>query len=165
MRFGPFLAIPLLLSACAGPPPRSAPAESIRANILKHGVADRIVLRAENRLPLRAAELIAPDGKITKARAIVVSPATELGENRLLGGSLLSTGSFGVAAVPASPAALGGGVEGRSELFLMRSTASITIPDRVAYRRQWRHYRVRLIFGDPPALEKREIKAPPPLPG
>ena len=48
----------------------------------------------------------------------------------------------------------------------MVSNASIPLPDPVAYGRDWRSYRIRLSFGDPPGeVETRELDAPEPPPG
>ncbi len=44
------------------------------------------------------------------------------------------------------------------------SSASIALPDPVAYRRDWQKYRIRLRLGDPPQAETRELAAPAPLP-
>ena len=54
----------------------------------------------------------------------------------------------------------------RAVLLAMLSTASIPLPDEVEYRRDWRSYRIRLTFGDPPGeVETRELAAPEPPPG
>ena len=54
----------------------------------------------------------------------------------------------------------------RVTVLAMVSTASIPLPDPVEYRRDWRGYRIRLGFGDPPsAVEIRELPAPEPLAG
>jgi hypothetical protein len=44
------------------------------------------------------------------------------------------------------------------------SSASIRLPDPVAYRRDWQGYRIRLRFGGPPQVETREVAAPAPPP-
>jgi hypothetical protein len=51
------------------------------------------------------------------------------------------------------------------ELLAMVSTASTPLPDEVAYRREWRSYRIFLGFGDLPGeVERRVLRAPePPL--
>lgn len=156
----------LMLAACSGPRPVAPLGERTEARFIKHGVADRIAIQALNRLPLRSAALIAPDGRQTPAHAIVVAPTTSLGERTLLGSTPYSGGSFGVASVPTSPAALGGAPQARGELLLMLSTGSIDLPDPVAYRRNWRRYRVRLVFGSPPGpVHRQVIGAPRPLGG
>ena len=44
--------------------------------------------------------------------------------------------------------------------------ASISLPDPVEYLRDWRSYRIRLSFGDPPGeTETREVAGPEPPPG
>ena len=163
MRVSPLFPILLLLAGCSSAAPMASSGASTEALFLKHGVADRIEIRALNRLPLRAAALIAPSGAQTGAEDIIVSPTTSLGEGKILGSAPFSGGSFGVTAIPASPAALGGAPQGSGELLLMQSTGSITLPDPIAYRRDWRGYRIRLRFGNPPgAVERRVIAAPRP---
>ena len=55
-------------------------------------------------------------------------------------------------------------MRGRQQLLAIVSTAEITLPDPVAYRRDWQHYGVRLTFGTSPGeAETREIPAPAPL--
>jgi hypothetical protein len=166
MRAFALAALALGLASCTGPGLPPSPGAETRAIFRKYGVADVIALSALNRLPLRAAALIAPDGRATRARDIVVTPATSLGENMLLGSAQFSPGSFGVATIPATTASSSGVPQAQAELLLMHSTASIPLPDRVAYRREWRRYRIRVRFGDPPgAVERQEIAAPAPPPG
>ena len=50
----------------------------------------------------------------------------------------------------------------QTRLLAIVSNATIQLPDPVAYRRDWRQYRIRLRFGDPPQVETREIAAPAP---
>ena len=61
----------------------------------------------------------------------------------------------------------GAALQGEQQLLATVSTAEIALPDPVAYRRDWRRYRIRLTFGTPPGeIETREIAAPePPPPG
>jgi hypothetical protein len=163
MRPAVLFPILLMLAACSGPGPAASPAERTEARFLEHGVADRIEIQALNRLPLRTATLIGPGGMEARADDIVVAPAASLGERKLLGSAPLSGGRFGVAAIPPSPAALGGAPQASVEVLLMLSTGSLTLPDRVAYRRDWRRYRIKLRFGDPPgAVERQGIAAPRP---
>ena len=52
------------------------------------------------------------------------------------------------------------------QLLAMVSRADIPLPDPVAYRRDWRNWRIRLGFGTPPEeLQTFEIPAPEPPPG
>ena len=56
-------------------------------------------------------------------------------------------------------------IRSEGQLLTTISRASITLPDPVAYRRDWQHYRIRLDFGVPPgAVETQEITAPAPPP-
>ena len=60
----------------------------------------------------------------------------------------------------------GAALQGQQQLLATVSTAEIALPDPVAYRRDWRKYRIRLTFGTPPAeVETREIAAPESPPG
>ena len=52
--------------------------------------------------------------------------------------------------------------QSQTRLLAIVSTASIPVPDPVAYRRDWQKFRIRLHFGSPPQLETREIAAPAP---
>ncbi|HEX6442374.1 MAG TPA: hypothetical protein VF007_09330, partial [Stellaceae bacterium] len=53
----------------------------------------------------------------------------------------------------------------QTRLLTTVSSATIPLPDPVAYRRDWTRYRLRLSFGTPPgAVETREIAAPEPPP-
>jgi hypothetical protein len=118
-------------------------------------------------LPLRAAELVAPDGTTTPASWLNVN-----GRLQSNGGQVAmttpwrSTAGFG----DAPPAALPNGTmtdaayASHSELLLMSADATITLPDPVAYGRDWQNYRIRLTFGAPGAPEIRDIPAPQPPP-
>lgn len=161
MRRHVLFPILLMLAACSGPGLPSLPTAQSEALFVKHGVADHIEIRALNRLPLREAKLTAPNGAQTDAEDIVVSPATRLGESALLGSSMVSPGSYGVASIPPAPATIGGAPQGAGVLLLMLSTGSITLPDPVAYRRDWRRYRIRLRFGDRPGSVRRQVIAAP----
>ena len=60
----------------------------------------------------------------------------------------------------------GAALQGQQQLLANVSTAEIALPDPVAYRRDWRRYRIRLTFGTPPGeVETRDIAAPEPPPG
>jgi len=50
--------------------------------------------------------------------------------------------------------------------LLMVSTAEITLPDPVAYRRNWQNYHIRVSFGaGDNQADVRDIAAPEPPPG
>src|SRR6266478_2633705 len=66
----------ILVAGCAGgnapPPGPLGPTEGLRAGFPKGGVADTIAIEAVDRLPLRAAVLVAPDGTAIAASNIDV---------------------------------------------------------------------------------------------
>jgi hypothetical protein len=157
------LPILALLGGCAGGGPTPLPIGSIHAYFATGGVADTIEIDALDRLALRGAELVAPDGHTTAAATIAARPAPSSGTPL----ALPSGGLLGIAPTSAqatAPEAVGVGVQTRSRLLATLSNATIALPDPVAYRRDWRHYRIRLRFGDPPDLDNREILAPAPPP-
>lgn len=171
-RFVPLLLPLLLLAGCergAAPPPGpiEAPVAQLRAGFPPHGIADTIVVDAVERLPLRAAELIAPDGSATPASYVNVeaNPATDTGQ--WAAGDPWRNAVAGGAPVPSAlwPQA-GAALRSQERLLANLSTADIPLPDPVAYRRDWAQYRIRLSFGTPPGeVETREIPAPAPPPG
>jgi hypothetical protein len=149
-----------LAGGCADGGPAALPTGQVRADFAAGGVADTIYIDALDRLALRGAELVAPDGRTTAAGWI----ATQLAPSN--GATLaVPTGSFAGAAIGgAAPSPVGAAVQSQSRLLAIVSNATITLPDPVAYRRDWRHYRIRLRFGNPPDTEPREIAAPAPPP-
>lgn len=172
-RFGKLL-LPLLLpfvGGCdTGAPlpagPVQAPVAQVRAGFPPRGIADTIVVDAVERLPLRAAELVGPDGTTMPASYVNVAanPATESGQ--WAAGNPWRNAVSGGAPVPSTliPQA-GAALQSQERLLANVSTADIPLPDPVAYRRDWAHYRIRLIFGTPPGeVETREIPAPEPPP-
>ena len=169
MRLAACLAIFLALAACgdAGPPPA---ADQVRASFPVGGLADVIAVDATDRLPLRGAELIAPDGHATTAESIIANPAPIRNFSPQFSAGSYPGTSFGVGgAGGAGPNALSPGIIGtapqsQAQLLAVVSSASIPLPDPVAYRRDWQKYRIRLHFGDPPRAETREIAAPEPPP-
>ena len=148
----------MVLAACAdtGLPPLAT--DQIRARFPPGGVVDVIVIDAVDRLPLRQAELVAPDGQTTPASYLNVdsSPSVTFNQN------FANSPYAGVAAPGLTP----GAPQQRVAFLAMVSTASILLPDPVEYRRDWQGYRILLGFGDPPgAVETRELPAPEPPPG
>ncbi|MGA8550040.1 MAG: hypothetical protein WB678_07360, partial [Stellaceae bacterium] len=79
-----------------------------------------------------------------------------------------SGSQFGVSSIGSnalSPGVVGGAPRTQTTLLAIVSSASIPLPDPVAYRRDWQKYRIRLHFGTPPdQVETREIPAPAPPP-
>jgi hypothetical protein len=156
------LLLPLLwLAACDGDGgPTPLPTEQIAAAFPPHGITDVIVIDATDRLPLRSAVLIAPDGRTTPADGIEVNDRPHYAAGLSASANPTRTG-LGELSVP-SPLS-GPAIHSEGELLIALSKASITLADPVSYRRDWQRYRIRLDFGTPPgAVETREIAAPEP---
>jgi hypothetical protein len=162
----------LSVAACtdvAAPP--TAPVMRISAGFPPGKLVDTIQIRALDRLPLREAVLVAPNGSATPANYVAVdqAPQFETGQRMMTDPwqtSLLGQNGANVPLAPAHALSMAA-YQGRETLLATASTAEIPLPDPVAYRRDWTHYRIRLTFGTPPdTLETREIAAPePPPPG
>lgn len=157
----------LLLAGCGGPPPQLLPTESVTASFPARGLVDVIVIDAVNRLPLRAAVLVAPDGTTTPG-AVEVNPRPGYAGGQRIG---LDAGSAAVEAV-GSPAAAATArdltaptVQSQAHLDIMISRATIAVEDPAAYRKDWAHYKIRLDYGRSPTTgESQEIAAPAPQP-
>jgi hypothetical protein len=155
----------LLLAACDGGGPAPLPNDQIRASFPPGGVVDQIVVEATDRLALRGAELVAPDGHTTPALSITANPAPTDTFSQEFPNSPYAGANFGVANIGSnalSPGVVGAAPNTQTKLLAIVSNASIQPPDPVAYRRDWQKYRIRLRFGDPPQAETREIDAPAP---
>jgi hypothetical protein len=161
----------LALSACtpggsAPPPPLAAPFE-LQVGFSSGGLADTISITALDRLPLHAAELIAPDGAAAPANWIDVNARPRAATGQWVANSPWETALAGTgAAALASPnAEANAALRSQVQVLAVLSQAEIPLPDPVAYRRDWATYRVRLTFGTPPSeLESREVAAPSPPP-
>jgi hypothetical protein len=157
------------LAACADSGLPALPGDQIQTGFPPGGVIDVIQVNAINRLPLRTAELIAPDGQATPASYLTVNPAPSVASyqafpNRPYPGSGFDVGTI-TAAAPAAPLT-GSAPQQRVTFLKMVANASIPLPDSVEYRREWRSYRIRLTFGTPPGeTETQEVAAPEPPPG
>jgi hypothetical protein len=173
-RVLPVLLPLVLLAACDGgaalPAAPADPGNQVRASFPKGGLVDTIVIDAVERLPLRAADLVSADGGTTPASYINVTAAPSVATGQLVAGdpwqnALAGRGSAATLTVPNAQA--GAALAGEAQLLATVSSADIPLPDPVAYRRDWRKYRIRLTFGTPPGeIETREIAAPaPPPPG
>ncbi len=158
------------VAACAGEPGLPPlPSERIAAGFPKGGLATAITVDAVGRLPLREAALIAPGGTATPADWLNVVNTPTVTSRQQVGNDPYAGDVFGVGNVnPGPPLPVGAGgaaAQTSSTLLQVVSSASIPLPDTVASQRDWRHYRIRLVFGTPPgAVERREIPAPPPPP-
>ncbi|MGH7052358.1 MAG: hypothetical protein ACREFA_00855 [Stellaceae bacterium] len=154
----------LLLAACGrgGLPP--LPADRVDASFPPHSLANVIVIDALTRLPLRRAELIAPDDRTTASGPIEVNPTPAAISYQNIAGHPYGGDLAGIGQPEAVlPTASGAAPQSESRLLEMHATAAIALPDPGAYRRNWRNYRIRLVFGIPPApVESEIIPAPPP---
>jgi hypothetical protein len=150
----------LLVAACGGSGPAPLPVDQVTASFPPHGITDVIVIDATDRLPLRGAMLIAPDGSTVPADGIDVNarPRSAYGLAAAADPTHGGIGDLVQTGPPPVPS-----VQSEGQLLTTISKASITLPDPVAYRRDWLHYRIRLDFGSPPgAVETQEIPAPEP---
>jgi len=165
-HLGSLLSI-LFLSACGGAGPAPVPDNQIRADFPPGGVANQIEVSAIDRLPLHGAELVAPNGHATPALSVASNPApTDTFSSEFASGKGNGPG-FGVSSIGSNaltPNIVGAAPVTQTKLLAIVSTASIQLPDPVAYRRDWQNYRIRLELGTPPDVETREIAAPPPPP-
>jgi hypothetical protein len=158
--------LPLLLIAGCDSSDAPPPIEQVRAGFPPRGLVDTIAIDTIDRLPLRAAELVAADGATTPARNIDVAASPTFATGQWVAGDPWRTALAGNAALTTPNALAGAALQGREQLLATVSTAEIALPDPVAYRRDWRKYRIRLTFGTPPAeTETRVIAAPEPPPG
>lgn len=161
----------VLFAACSDADSGLAPLpnDQIRVRFPPGGVVAAIEVDAVDRLPLRSAELIAPDGEATSASYLHVDPAPSLTFDQwFVGGSPYIGNAIGIGTIASNvpfPADLSGAPQARAQLLTMVSTASIQLPDEVAYRRDWRSYRIFLSFGDVAGeVERRVLPAPEPPP-
>jgi hypothetical protein len=160
----------VLLAACADDGSSPLASDQVRARFAPGGVVDVVEVDVVNRLPLRKAELVAPDGQATPAAYLNVNPSPSITSyeefpNDPYAGHALGVGN--IASGMSLPPVTGGAPQQRAMFLVMISSASIPLPDPVEYRRDWRNYRIRLSFGDAPdGVETREVDAPePPLGG
>ncbi len=159
------LILPLLLvvGGCTdAPPPTPLPGPHVSIGFPPGSVVNVIKIEAVDNLPLRAAELIAPDGSVTQAgwldvhRDIQDNPGQYAVDSIWHNASVADTG-------PVLPNINSSGTYlSHDALLLMTADAEITLPDPVVYRRNWQHYKIRLTFGAPGGPDIREVAAPAP---
>ena len=172
-RLVPALLPLFLVAACdagVSAPPPAVTAAAVQAGFPRGGLADTITISAVERLPLRTAELVAPDGSATPANWIDVNNSPSVATGQRVANNpwdTAVTGSSAAAALTNQDAEAGATLQGRVQFLGTISTAEIALPDPVAYRRDWTSYRIRLTFGTPPNdVATSEIAAPePPPPG
>lgn len=158
----------MALAACTSnaPPPQGPPQASVRAAFPPGAVANVIRVDALDPLPLRTAELVAPDGTATAASSIDVEadPQSLAGQrafNDPWRSSILAANGLN----PLPAATTDPTVYSRHTLLMTVSTAELAPPDPVAYGRDWKSYKIRLGFAQAgETLDVREIPAPEPPP-
>ena len=171
MRFVAGLLLIGLMAACAdesGPPPLAS--DQVRVSFPSGGLVNAIEVDATNRLPLRSAELVDPDGQATAASYLHVSDDPGVTYYQRFFNSPYVGNAMGVGTVvvgnPVTTDIGRGAPQGSIRLLAMVSTASIPLPDEIAYRRDWRSYRIFLSFGDLAGeVERQVLPAPEPPPG
>lgn len=166
-RFRMILPGLLLLAACTdAPPPTAPPPPGVTARFPPGGLSNTIQVNALDRLPLRTAELIAPNGSATPASSIDVVANPEVLAGQRAFNDPWRTSSLGPNGInPAPQATTDPMANARHQLLMTVSTAQITPPDPVAYGRDWQSYRIRLGFAQSAnTLDFREIPAPEPPP-
>jgi hypothetical protein len=166
MRAAALLMGLVLLTACGpegGLPP--LPSDQVRARFPPGGVVDSIEIDALDRLPLRTAELVAPDGRATPASYLHVTPSPSVAFYQRRIDTPFEGNFFTVDNLAPVPAIVAGAPLGGAELLTMSSIASIPLPDEIEYRRDWRGYRIFLSFGDIAGeVVRRVLPAPEPPP-
>jgi hypothetical protein len=166
MRAAAFLLMLALVAACSpesGLPP--LPTDQVRARFPPGGVVNSIEVDAVDRLPLRTAELVSPDGQATPASYLHVSASPSVTFYQRQIDTPYEGNFFGIGNVAPVPAVLTGAPQGDAQLLAMVSIASIPVQDEIEYRRDWRSYRIFLSFGDLAGeVERRVLPAPEPPP-
>jgi hypothetical protein len=169
MRFViPQLALAVLAGCSVESGLSPLPTDQVRARFPAGGIVNAIEVDAVDRLPLRSAELVAPDGEATSASYLHVDAAPGVTFYQRVIDVPYATNLIGVGSrAPGTPfpSDINGVPQGNARLLAMVSAASIPLSDEVAYRRDWRSYRIFLSFGDPPGeIERRVLPAPEPPP-
>ena len=164
MRAAAFMLTLAFVAACApesGLPP--LPADQVRARFPPGGVVNSIEIDAVDRLPLRTAELVSPDGQATPASYLHVNPSPSVTFYQRQIDTPYEGNIFGIGNLAPVPAVVTGAPQGDAQFLAMVSTASIPVPDEIEYRRDWRSYRIFLSFGDLAGeVERRVLPAPEP---
>ena len=149
------------------PPGPATPRAQLRVGF--GGLVDTVEVSAIEPLPLREAALIAPDGTTVPATYINVTNNPRVATGQWSASNRWDEwagpdNALAALALPNMQA--GAALQSSQQLLAMVSRADIPLPDPVAYRRDWRNWRIRLGFGTPPEeLQTFEMPAPEPPPG
>jgi hypothetical protein len=149
---------------------QALPNDQARAYFPTGGVVNAIEVDAINRLPLRSAELVAPDGEATPASYLHVNADPSAAYYQRYFNTPYVGNAVGIGGIasgnPLATDVGNGAPQSSVRLLAMVSTASIPLPDDIAYRRDWRSYRIFLSFGDASAeVERKVLPAPEPPSG
>jgi hypothetical protein len=134
----------LLFAGCGeGTLPPSGPLARVGASF--GALDDVIVVTAVDRLPLRSAELVDPDGERTPAYSLDVSSSPMVEP---------STAERAMRQTPGMPYQV-------TNMNAMIATALIRLPDPTRYAKVWQQCRIELKIGDPGAGEQDVTLAAP----
>lgn len=161
------LILPPLLYLCGCtdvPPPTPLPGPHVTIGFPPGGVVNVIKIEAVDNLPLRAADLIAPDGTSTQASWLEVHRDIQDDNGQYAVDTAWHDTTFADTGPVLPNTNSGAAYLSHDALLLMTADAEITLPDPVVYRRDWQRYKIRLTFGAPGKSDVRELAAPQPPP-
>lgn len=161
----PIVAV-LLLSGCWGGDSAPPPRESVVSHFVL-GSADQIQATIVDVLPVKAAVLKLPDGRIVAAQQIdkehnVYSESTGYGPNFGVGVAGGSQGGVSSGIGFGFPLFGGGGPSGTRTHSVTTSTVRFQVPDMAAYRRDWQRWVLHIDLDD--GANRRSIETLPPAP-
>jgi hypothetical protein len=156
----------LLLAGCWGGSDAPPPRESVVSHFVL-GSTDQIQTTIVDVLPVKAATLKLPDGRMVAALQIdkernVYNERTGYGPNLGVG---VAGGSNGVVSSGVGfgfPLFGGGGYSGTRTHSMTTSTVRFTVPDMAAYRRDWQRWVLHIDLED--GANRRSIETLPPAP-
>jgi hypothetical protein len=140
-----FLAVLFLAGCGEGTVPPGGPLDHISASF--GALNDVVVVSAVDRLPLRSAVLVDPDGERIPAYSLDVSSSPSVA---------VSIGEQAMRQTPGSPYQV-------TNMNAMVATALIRLPDPTRYAKTWQQWRVEVTLGDP-GSGGRDLTLPAPAP-
>src|SRR5438045_3605423 len=129
MRAAAFVLTLTLVAACApesGLPP--LPADQVRTRFPPGGVVNSIEVDAIDRLPLRTAELVSPDGRATPASYLHVNPSPSVTFYQRQIDTPYEGNIFGIGNLAPLPRVVTRAPHGEAQFLAMVSTASTPVP-------------------------------------
>src|SRR5262245_16231756 len=132
--------LPMLLFILAGcgngdpppDPPLGVPGSSAQLRVGFGGLVDTIEIAAIERRPLRAAELVAPDGSTTQSGPIAVDPSPRAAIGQWAAGNPWKdpvTGDSAMLAMHLRHPQGGAAIRAQDQILAMFSSAQIVLPD------------------------------------